>query len=152
MTKKKPQKKIKKETIEKKTEKLYYIVLNDFSLIPEHLMKRLSKEYNIDSTILYKYNDQIFSDGTQQLFLMRNNEYKIKGFIWTSLNVFNKIMNVNVCILDKDIEDSEYNNIYIKLKEMKENTKLNNVLWTTDNPKKLEEYGFRRTKKTLMEI
>lgn len=125
-------KKVKKEKIiEKKTEGLKWIRITDLYLIPNELFTKFKeKGYKID--LLHKYNDGLFKDGLNILFVLVDKNHKIRGFVYSTINILQNTLSIIMCEIEKEFEKYELEVMKTNLEKVKKELKLSQVNWLTN--------------------
>lgn len=141
MTKEKPQKKVKTKEI---IEKLRWIKITDLYLIPDEFFTKFKdKGYKID--LLYKYNDTLFKDNTNILFVLVDKEHKVRGFIYATINILTNSLSIIMCEIEKKFEKQEIEVMKGNLEEVKKELKLSQIEWVTG--KKPKNWTLSKEKK-----
>lgn len=134
------------------SDNLSYLPVNDFVLVPDEIMEMLEESYGVKAYLLKKYNNEIFEDKTNHLFVIKDDKFNIKGFVFTTINLLEKILSVVYIVIDEDLKESEYPKIAQYLADTAKVWKLKGVRWACENPELLEGAGFEKSERTLMEL
>jgi len=137
-----------------KVRNLRFIRVFDFKLIPRQLFEQIKGiEWNIDR--LYNYGQTVGTNPCTMLYCLVDEEFKIKGFMWASLNPLKETILVNTLSVDKEYQNHgeplEY--AYEFLMDIVSKLDLKGIEWTTTRPRVFQKIlGAKYSKQTLMII
>ncbi len=153
----------KKKKISKKTskfEELKFVRIDRpdlFSLIPRHLFEQV-KDHNFDIDRLYKLVGRFMCDPTTLIFILVDEQSKIKGILWATANLLIETVQVSVLSVDKQYQfgDAIKGTVeFIRSWRNKDNVKIEFI---TTRPKAYEEkfekldIKLKRSKRIILEI
>ncbi len=132
----------------------------DFNLIPRDLMLQLkTKEFlgytEEDLDRLYLFGQLVAQDKFSQIYALVDDEKKIRGVLWLSIDVIMKHLWVTLLVIDKSCQNYKKNmrEVFEFSKKIKESLKLKKLRAQTHNPKAYERlFGAKRSKLTTMEV
>ncbi len=123
-----------------------------FRRIPRELFEQVKDvEFNID--LLYQYPSKFISGVNTRFYVLTDDEDKIRGILWASVNLLTEKIQVNILSINKEYQLShaiEKTLEFIKSWQDK-NENLAIQIMTT-RTKAYEKVGFQRSKQILMEI
>ena len=138
-----------------KFDDLKFIRIQDFNLIPRYLMEQVrGGDAKIDRIL--QFGSGIAKDPLTLLYVLADQQNKIKGFVWGEIDVFEELIHVNTLSLDKEYQDSNGTAILKTvefLRGLTEGSKLKKkITFSTNRPKAFERVGFKRMALVNMEI
>ena len=140
------------ETIEKKFKDLTFERVTQpllFSYIPKYLFEQV-KDRSFDIDRLFRFSDKLLANPTQLFYVLIDDEKKIKGIFWASLNVINNCIDVALLSVDKEYQfgDAIENTLeFIDSTIQKDAT----VRIITTRTAAYEKAGFKKTR-TMLEF
>lgn len=105
------------------------------------------------SVCLIKDNDKIYTNPTNILYVLCNDEKIVKGFCWLVVDELTNSLVIQNYSVDKEywkLKDC-VEALKEKVLDIKRGAQLDKVYWITRSVKHSEKFGFKRSKHTLME-
>ena len=132
---------------------LRFIRIYDFHLIPEHLLKQV-RDLGYPPERLYMLGEAIMKNPFALLYALADQEHKIQGVLWATINPLDEIMYVQLLSMDRSFQNrGQAITVTIEnLEKIRENMNLNGIRWLTTRPRAFEKHGFKRSKRILMEV
>ena len=137
---------------------------NIFRLIPCYLLEQV-KDYEFSIEKLINYGAMVTANPLTYLFVLADNESKIKGVFWTRVNYVDEIFEAYLLSVDPEYQDETALQTTLdffwqlhetekpKLKKQFDINLKDKVLWITTRPKPFEKItGIKKSKRILMEI
>ncbi len=134
-----------------------------FNIIPRYLFEQVKgAEYKVDR--LYQFGPLLLASPLTFFYALADKDTSvIKGVLWTEINPLDEQLKVHAFSVDKEYQqnmngdftkDSEALNTTIKfLRKLQEKNKLDSKIEiVTLRPHAYEKAGWKRSKKTLLEI
>lgn len=129
--------------------------------IPRYLVDQIkNKDFTTDDFYRYqkevnlvKNNELVTFNPLNHLYILIDNENKVKGFVWLWIDELSKDLFLNTYSIDKEywFNGKAVKKVANFIKDLKNKADLNKVFWITNYPKHSERYGFKRSKNILME-
>lgn len=135
----------------KKGTGLRFINVNDFNLIPVHLIEQIEPKVP-DPTIFYKLSQQINSSPFNTLGVFADKDKKVKGFMWGNYNPIDQNLHIHMLSIDPEYHGmgivGEATNI---AKKIKQQMKAVGIKFKTITPERFEGNGWERSDQVFME-
>jgi len=93
------------DPLKEKIEKLKFIRIYDFGLIPKYLLEQVQKRVKFDMKELYAMAPNFEKNPMSLLYVMADEDHKIKGFIWLEIDTIEKKIHVPVLTVDREYQD-----------------------------------------------
>lgn len=130
--------------------KLRWVRAKTFLKIPPHLFK--IKGVNIRVDRIYAF-DYIAQDPYNLLFLLEDEQGKVKGFCWSIINPIDNVLHVNILSVEKELYNKGIvKQVYDMLKKIKDKLGLDKIEWRTTRPKAFEKIINAKPIATIMEV
>ena len=139
------------EAIEKKFEDLTFERVTQpllFSYIPKYLFEQV-KDRSFDIDRLFRFSERLLADPTQLFYALIDDELKIKGIFWATVNVLSHCIDVALLSIDKEYQFGDA--IKKTLAFIDTFQKDATVRILTTRTAKYEKAGFKKVR-TMMEI
>ena len=149
----------------KNADDLTFVRTQDFNLIPAYLFTQF-REIKYDPKDLYFWGSAAANNPLTLLYVAVNEKHKIKGFLWATLDVLERIVHVKALSIDKDYQEGDITTKAVKVLEdeieaanarSNEKTQIKKIIkFHTTRPKafqkKIEAGGWKVSKQAIMEI
>lgn len=143
----------KKEEILNKIEKLKFIRIYDIRLVPRYLFEQIKPRiFDIDE--IYEMANKFENDPLILMFAMADEEYKIKGFLWSYVDSILKTLCVETLTVDKEYQHRGeiIEKVMNFLIPFKEKLGLRAIRFLTNRPKAFIRFGAKSTGETYLEV
>jgi hypothetical protein len=131
---------------------LTFVRLRVPSLIPPELVEAV-KGRTFDVQDFFRYQEMVKGEEGNYLYVLIDEEKKIKGYLWAERNNLDGSLFVNTLSVVKDFwhKGAIMEIVEEFLIDLKEYCKAPRVYWSTQNPKFFEKRKWKRSKNVLME-
>ena len=88
------------------------------------------------------------------LYALADQEHKIQGVLWATINPLDERIYVNILSVAKEYQKRTQTIMATRenLEKIKESMNLKGIRWVTTRPRAFEKHGFRRLNRALMEV
>lgn len=147
---------------DEKIDKLQFVRIFTPVHIPKYLVEQI-KDRDFDVDDFYKWQENhctyLDKDGQMQvsplnhLYVLVNDEFKVVGFLWFTVDDLNQTIFVNNFSMDKEywFKGKAIDLAAKHVKKIQKNAKLRKVYWATNCPKVFSKMGFKQCKSVIME-
>jgi len=126
----------------------------DFSIIPRYLFEQIKgRRLNVDK--LYQFGGEIAQSPLTLLYVLVDENYVIKGFLWGAINPMTETLQVHYFSMDPEYQNHGQALVYVTYELLGKITKelgLETIEWVTSRPRAFEKLGAKRSKFVLMEV